>query len=57
MSRKPDAIDIWFAFYGKEISIAQLRARLTELGWSSEEIENGLDAQEDEVEIDLTKGE
>lgn len=40
---KEDAIDVWFAFYGKEMSLGQLRARLKDLGWTDEEIEAGLD--------------
>lgn len=41
--RKEDAVDIWFAFFNKEISLAQLRARLKDIGWTDEEIEDGLD--------------
>lgn len=49
-SYKPDAEDVWFAFYGKEISIHQLRAMLRDLGWTDEEIDDGLDDAEDENE-------
>ena len=40
--------DVWFAFYQHEISLAQLRAMLLDLGWTTEEIEDGLDGDDDD---------
>jgi len=48
-AKKATAFDVWFAFYGKEIGIHQLRARLKDLGWTDEEIEEGLDDNENTV--------
>ncbi len=45
-----EAADVWWAYYGREISIQQLRAQLRDLGWTDEEIEDGLDDAEDENE-------
>lgn len=46
VNKAPEAMDIWFAFYNKEISLEQLRAQLKDIGWTDEEIEDGLDAQD-----------
>jgi hypothetical protein len=43
-----DAEDIWFAFFNHELSLNQLKARLKDLGWTDEEIEDGLDDTDEE---------
>lgn len=48
MNKAPDAEDIWFAFYNKELSLAQLRAMLKDLNWTDEEIDDALDSKDDE---------
>lgn len=47
-NHKEDAEDLWFAFHMKEISLSQLRARLKDLGWTTEEIEDGLDGDDED---------
>lgn len=50
MDNKLKAEDIWFAFYNKELSLPQLRARLKDVGWTDEEIEDGLDGDNEKDE-------
>lgn len=38
----PEAMDIWFAFYNHEILLQQLKAQLKDIGWTDEEIEDGV---------------
>ena len=46
--REIEAEDIWFAFFNKELSLAQLRAKLKDLDWTDEEIEDGLDSDNED---------
>lgn len=41
--KKPEAMDLWFAFYDHELSLEQLKAQLKDLGWTDDDIDNGLD--------------
>ena len=43
MKNPPEAIDIWFAFYNKEIGLNQLNRMLKDLGWTDDEIEEALE--------------
>ena len=42
------SFDLHFAFLQKEISLEQYRARLKDLGWTEEEIDDALDGGDDD---------
>jgi hypothetical protein len=50
MSQADDVINIWFAYYNKEIGLHQLNRMLKDLGWTDDEIDEALaDGYSDEA--------
>ena len=45
-----EAMDIWFAYFNKEIGLHQLNRMLKDLGWTDDEIEEALENGDDETQ-------